>query len=63
MVGDPLVMVVAAIPNCPFDVILALALLQREPHRIADQGIVDLSRTYPFECFDQSIASLPAACW
>ena len=56
--GDPLVEVVASLPDGPFDAILALAVLQREPHRIADQGIVDLSRTYPFARFDQALAAL-----
>lgn len=43
-----------------FDIIFALAVLQVQPHRIADQGVADLSRIYPFERFDDQVAALAA---
>lgn len=60
MAGDPRASVVATLPDGRFDAILALAVLQREPHRVADQGIVDLSRTYPFARFDECLDALAA---
>ena len=58
MGGDPLANVFATLPDGPFDAALALAVLQREPHRIADEGIVDLARTYPFARFDEGLGAL-----
>jgi hypothetical protein len=58
MADDPLVDLSATLPDGPFDAVLALAVLQREPHRIADSGIDDLSRTYPFTRFDEGLGSL-----
>lgn len=43
-----------------FDLIFALAVLQVQPHRVADQGIADLSRIYPFARFDQRVERLAA---
>jgi len=58
MAGDSLANVSATLPDGQFDAVLALAVLQREPHRIADSGIDDLSRTYPFTRFDEGLAAL-----
>ena len=44
--------------NGNFDVILALAVLQREPHRIAHSEIRDLTEEYPFARFDAAIHDL-----
>ena len=55
---DPLTRVVAHLPDGQFDAILALAVLQREPHRVIDQGIADLSAIYPFARFDAAVSAL-----
>jgi hypothetical protein len=55
---DPLTSVVAHLPDGQFDAILALAVLQREPHRVIDQGIADLSAIYPFSRFDAAVTAL-----
>lgn len=60
MASDPLSEVVATLPDQRFDAVLALAVLQREPHRVADDGIVDLGRIYPFERFDECLDALVA---
>ena len=39
-----------------FDVIFALAVLQREPHKVAELEMDNLSRHYPFERFDAAVA-------
>jgi methyltransferase family protein len=57
--ADPRTAVVA--PNAmtgSFDVIFALAVLQREPHKIAEMGVTDLSRHYPFARFDAAVRDL-----
>jgi SAM-dependent methyltransferase len=41
-----------------FDLIFALAVLQREPHKIAEMEAEDLSFYYPFERFDRAVAEL-----
>jgi hypothetical protein len=41
-----------------FDVIFALAVLQREPHKIAEMQVEDLTPFYPFSRFDAAIAGL-----
>ena len=41
-----------------FDAIFALAVLQREPHRIAEMEVDDLTRIYPFVRFDAAIVEL-----
>jgi hypothetical protein len=46
--------------NGVFDIIFALAVLQREPHRVAQAGQQDLSRFYPFCKFDTAVAGLAA---
>ena len=42
----------------PFDVIFAMAVLQKEPHKIMDMGVKDLSAFYPFERFDSAVRGL-----
>ena len=58
--GDPRITVVERLPPGPFDAVLALAVLQREPHRVIEQGIDDLSSSYPFARFDAGLAALVA---
>jgi SAM-dependent methyltransferase len=41
-----------------FDVIFALAVLQREPHKVAEMELVDLGRHYPFDRFDAAVCDL-----
>jgi hypothetical protein len=41
-----------------YDIVFALAVLQREPHRIEEAGIEDLSPIYPFAKFDGAIDDL-----
>jgi len=41
-----------------FDVVLALAVLQREPHKIVEMDVRDLSAHYPFERFDSAMSAL-----
>ena len=41
-----------------FDIIFALAVLQREPHKIAEMEIVDLSPHYPYDRFDRAVREL-----
>ena len=43
-----------------FDLIFALAVLQVQPHRVAEAGIEDLSEIYPFARFDAQLAELAA---
>jgi len=42
----------------PFDLVFALAVLQREPHKIAAMGVTDLSAHYPFARFDAAAREL-----
>lgn len=59
MAGDARVRVVG--PNAVegrFDLIFALAVLQVRPDWVAEAGIVDVSRIYPFERFDNEVARL-----
>ena len=56
--NDPRIEVATTPPAGPFDAILALAVLQREPHRVADEGWTDLSRHYPFARFDAALTAL-----
>lgn len=58
MAGDSRVTFAAALPDGPFDAVLALAVLQREPHRVEREGIADLGRIYPFARFDEAIGVL-----
>lgn len=44
--------------HAPFDAIFCMAVLQRTPHRIKDEGITNLGRIYPFEKFDRQIQEL-----
>lgn len=41
-----------------FDLVFALAVLQREPHKIAEMEVADLSSHYPFERFDKAVRGL-----
>lgn len=41
-----------------FDLIFALAVLQVQPHRVAEAGIEDLSPIYPFDRFDDQLMRL-----
>lgn len=56
--ADPLIDIVPNLPAGPFDAVLALAVLQREPHRVADERWTDLSRHYPFVRFDAALIAL-----
>ncbi|MFC4320696.1 class I SAM-dependent methyltransferase [Litchfieldia salsa] len=42
----------------PFDVIFCMAVLQRQPHYIAEKGITSLKKIYPFEKFEKQIIGL-----
>lgn len=42
----------------PFDLIFALAVLQREPHRVGELGMTDIRRHYPFHRFDSAVSHL-----
>jgi SAM-dependent methyltransferase len=44
-----------------FDAVFALAVLQREPHKVAELEIKDLSRRYPFARFDRAVQELADA--
>jgi hypothetical protein len=44
----------------PFDAIFCMAVLQRTPHTIIDQGITNLGHIYPFEKFDRQVTELDA---
>ena len=43
-----------------FDMIFALAVLQREPHRLSEAGNRDISSFYPFAKFDAAVCALVA---
>jgi hypothetical protein len=42
----------------PFDAIFCMAVLQRTPQAVIQQGLIDLKRIYPFEKFDRQVAEL-----
>lgn len=44
--------------NGPYDAIFCMAVFQRTPQRIAEKGITDLKRIYPFSKFEREIAAL-----
>lgn len=57
--GDPLTTVVPPdMIDGSFDLLLALAVLQREPHKVAEMQIEDLSVYYPFKRFDAAVREL-----
>ncbi|MEO5641662.1 MAG: class I SAM-dependent methyltransferase [Sphingomicrobium sp.] len=56
--GDPRITVAAALPDGQFDAVLALAVLQREPIRIARDAVRDLRHHYPFARFDAVLTTL-----
>lgn len=61
MAADPSVRVVApGRIDGSFDAVFALAVLQRLPDQVAKRGVMDLSRSYPFERFDAAVSSLGA---
>ena len=41
-----------------FDVICAMAVFQREPHKIAEMGVEDLTGFYPFKRFETTLRAL-----
>ena len=41
-----------------FDLIFALSVFQREPHKIAEMGVQHLSLHYPFQRFDAAVSRL-----
>jgi hypothetical protein len=41
-----------------FDIVFALAVLQRLPEQVAKRGVTDLSASYPFARFDAEVARL-----
>ena len=55
---DSRIEVVERLPLGPFDAVLALAVLQREPHRVIEEGIADLTCLYPFPRFDAALTEL-----
>lgn len=44
-----------------FDLVFALAVLQREPHKIVEMAVEDLSPYYPYERFDTAVRELGGA--
>ena len=57
--GDPRVKIVP--PNAiggDFDIVLAMAVFQREPVKIAEMDVLDLTPFYPFARFDSAVADL-----
>jgi hypothetical protein len=42
----------------PYDAIFCMAVFQRTPVAIAERGIIDLKRIYPFEKFDRQVTEL-----
>jgi trans-aconitate methyltransferase len=42
----------------PFDLVFALAVLQREPHKIEEMEVRNIAAHYPFERFDAAVADL-----
>lgn len=58
---DPRIRIIARLPDDErFDLIFALAVLQREPHRILETDTRNISRHYPFARFDAAVARLRA---
>lgn len=41
-----------------FDIVFCMAVLQRTPHQITEQGITSLKKIYPFEKFEHQIIEL-----
>jgi SAM-dependent methyltransferase len=59
LASDPRIAVVhPASVEGTFDVVFALAVLQREPHKIAEMGVEDLSPYYPHRRFDSAVRDL-----
>lgn len=59
LAGDRLSKVVSTPPHSQrFDLIFALAVLQREPHRVIETDERNLRSHYPFDRFDETVARL-----
>jgi len=58
LAGDRRTSLSRRLPNGPFDLVFALAVLQREPHKIAEMNVEDLSLFYPFDKFDSAVVEL-----
>jgi SAM-dependent methyltransferase len=59
LASDPLATVVASDRIAgEFDLIFALAVLQREPHKVEELEVADLTTIYPFDRFDSAIDEL-----
>jgi hypothetical protein len=56
--GDPNIRVRRAPDRERFDLVFALAVLQREPHRMREMEVADLSPFYPFAKFDSAVREL-----
>lgn len=55
--------IVVVHPRCIdgiFDCVFALAVLQRQPHKVAEIGLENLSDHYPFSRFDSAVTGLVA---
>jgi trans-aconitate methyltransferase len=55
--------IVVVHPRCIdgiFDCVFALAVLQRQPHKVAEIGLENLSDHYPFSRFDSAVTDLVA---
>jgi SAM-dependent methyltransferase len=57
---DPRTAVRPGAENGIFDAIFALAVLQREPHKIDEMDVSDLTPFYSFEKFDAAVSNLVA---
>lgn len=42
----------------PFDAVFAMAVLERTPHKIENEGITDMSKIYPYEKFEKTTLEL-----
>jgi hypothetical protein len=58
--NDPRTAVCPRADNGPFDVVFALAVLQREPHKIDEMDVRDMTPFYPFGKFDAAASRLVA---
>lgn len=46
--------------RAPYDAIFCMAVLQRTPHIVAEKGLTNLRRLYPFQRFDRQVGELDA---
>jgi SAM-dependent methyltransferase len=42
----------------PFDIVFALAVLQREPHKVSEMDVQNIAHHYPFARFDAAVSHL-----